>query len=204
MARKKTAKRKASKRQAPHKLRKPTLNAKQKRFVEEFLVDLNATRAAIRAGYSPQSAGTDGPLLAKDPKIAAAIELAEAERSKRTAITQDLVLKELYSMLTSSPDHYEIGTHEGDTPLKLREGAPTDAMKNVASMKVTTLLSGNQKVEFRLWDKTKAAQLVMRHLGMLNDSLKIDMGEELRKLLDGAAQQCQDKLLELASRRKGK
>src|SRR3546814_8117 len=71
------------------------LTDKQRRFVEEYLVDLNATQAAIRAGYSKKTAASIGEENLRKPDIAKAIQEAQAARSKRTEITQDQVLKEL-------------------------------------------------------------------------------------------------------------
>lgn len=67
----------------------------QARFVDEYLVDLNATQAAIRAGYSPKRADAIGHENLRKPEIAAAIEERMKAREKRTEITQDRVLTEL-------------------------------------------------------------------------------------------------------------
>ena len=71
------------------------LTDRQRRFVEEYLVDLNAAAAAIRAGYAATSARTVGPRLKALPKIRAALEAAMAERRRRVAVTQDRVIEEL-------------------------------------------------------------------------------------------------------------
>jgi len=71
------------------------LTAKQRRFVEEYLVDLNATQAAIRAGYSKKTAGQIGDENLKKPQIAAAIHAAQADRAKRVEIDADYVLHRL-------------------------------------------------------------------------------------------------------------
>lgn len=71
------------------------LTPKQRRFVEEYLVDLNATQAAIRAGYSRATARAIGHELLTKPNIAAAVAAGQDERSRRTEITADRVLKEL-------------------------------------------------------------------------------------------------------------
>ena len=68
------------------------LNPKQQRFVEEYLVDLNATQAAIRAKYSEKTARSVGAENLTKPDIAKAIQEAMAERSERTEIDQDYVL----------------------------------------------------------------------------------------------------------------
>ena len=71
------------------------MTKKQKRFVEEYLIDLNATQAAIRAGYSPDTAGSIGNENLKKPEICACVEKAMAERSKRTGVCADRVVQEL-------------------------------------------------------------------------------------------------------------
>ncbi len=71
------------------------LNAKKNRFVEEYPVDLNATQAAIRAGYSKKTAYSIGQRLLKDVEIQEAIQKAMKDRSERTGITQDKVVEEL-------------------------------------------------------------------------------------------------------------
>jgi phage terminase small subunit len=71
------------------------LTAKQARFVEEYLVDLNATQAAIRAGYSAKTAEWIGPQLLKKSHVADAIAKRMKAREKRTEITQDLVLTDI-------------------------------------------------------------------------------------------------------------
>ena len=71
------------------------MTRKQKLFCEEYQIDLNATQAVIRAGYSPESAGSIGSELLKKPEIRARIDKAMAERSKRTGINADRVLQEL-------------------------------------------------------------------------------------------------------------
>jgi phage terminase small subunit len=70
------------------------LTAKQRRFVEEYLTDLNATQAAVRAGYSEQTAGQVGFENLKKPQIAAAVAKAMRERSEATKIDAEWVLKQ--------------------------------------------------------------------------------------------------------------
>ncbi len=80
------------------------LTEKQKRFVEEYLVDLNATQAAIRAGYKGKTAGQTGSENLKKPEIQEAITRAIQNRQKRTEITQDRVLSELGKVAFSDAD----------------------------------------------------------------------------------------------------
>lgn len=76
------------------------LTPKQQRFVDEYLIDLNATQAAIRAGYSPKTAQEIGAQNLSKLIIAQAIEQAKAERSERTKINQDEVLKMWHDLAT--------------------------------------------------------------------------------------------------------
>lgn len=80
------------------------VNDRQLRFVEEYLVDLNATQAAIRAGYSEKTAYSIGQRLLKDVEVAAAIAKAQAARSEKTEITAERVLQELWDIATADPN----------------------------------------------------------------------------------------------------
>lgn len=71
------------------------LTPKQERFVQEYLVDLNATQAAIRAGYKEKTAGSIGQENLKKPEIQKAIQEAMKAQQQRTEITQDYVLQKL-------------------------------------------------------------------------------------------------------------
>lgn len=71
------------------------LSPKQRQFVQEYLVDLNATQAAIRAGYSAKTAKQQGARLLTNVDVATALSEAQAKRAERVEITQDMVLKEL-------------------------------------------------------------------------------------------------------------
>ena len=74
---------------------KDELTAKQARFVQEYLIDLNATQAAIRAGYSKRTAYSQGQRLLKKVEIQKVIQDAKDRRADRTEITQDKVLKNI-------------------------------------------------------------------------------------------------------------
>ena len=71
------------------------MTPRQRRFVEEFLIDLNATQAAIRAGYSARTAEQQGPRLLGNVEIAAAVQAAQRARSARVQVTQDAVVRGL-------------------------------------------------------------------------------------------------------------
>ena len=77
------------------------LTPKQQRFIDEYLVDLNASQAAIRAGYSARRADAIGYENLRKPEIAAAIRDAQAARSERTGITADRALQEVWAIATA-------------------------------------------------------------------------------------------------------
>ncbi len=71
----------------------PTLTSKQRLFISEYLVDRNATQAAIRAGYSAKTADRQGYRLLRNAEIRAAVESSTQARTERLALSADYVLK---------------------------------------------------------------------------------------------------------------
>ena len=144
------------------------LTAKQKRFVQEYLIDLNATQAAIRAGYSGKNADKIGPQLLGKTRVQAAIQEALQAREKRTLITQDRVLAELGKIgFSDLSDFVEFGP-DG---VSLKQDADVDGAVVAEVSETATQFGGSKKI--KLHDKMKALELIARHLGMLNDKLAI-------------------------------
>lgn len=144
------------------------LNPKQQRFVDEYLIDLNATQAAIRAGYSPKTATAIASENLSKPSISAAIACAMAERSKRTGITQDRILEELakvaFIKLTDIVD---------DTG-KIKDGATDEDRACIESIKYKRTDSDtgySEEREVKASSKLKAIELLMRHTGMLDSRI---------------------------------
>ncbi|WP_262268627.1 terminase small subunit [Microvirga yunnanensis] len=121
------------------------LNDKQTRFVEEYLVDLNAAGAARRAGYSARSAAPIGHANLRKPDIAAAIAAAREARSARTGLTQDWVLDRLREMAERCMRQ---------EPVLDRQGQPAGAFT------------------FNAAGATKALELIGKHLGMFKDRVE--------------------------------
>lgn len=158
-----------------------TLNLKQQQFVAEYLVDLNATQAAIRAGYSAKTAGSQGFDLLKKPEIAAAIAAAQQERGKRTEITADRVLQELGRIAFFDlrklyrPDGSLKAMHELDD-----DAAAVLAGVDVVEMQGSAEMGGEDGIKHipeytkkvKIPDKVAALGLAMRHLGMLTDKVQ--------------------------------
>lgn len=171
------------------------LTQKQRLFVDEYLIDLNATQAAIRAGYSPNNADKIGSELLGKTRVSDAIKTAMAERSKRTGINQDRILMELAKIALVNPENV-VNFDEA----KIREDALPEDLAAVASVKVKRFPTKDGEGierEIKFYDKTKALDLAGRHLGMFKDKLELSgqvginnpyaglTTEELKKLIHG-------------------
>lgn len=153
------------------------LTKKQKRFCEEYLIDLNATQAAIRAGYSPESARQSGADNMKNPYIRARIEKAMADRSRRTGVNADRVVMELAKI--AFVNAADVIDAEDAT---LKEDATAEDLAAVQSVKVKSFGEDGVEREIKLADKIKALELLGRHLGMFNDRLRLDAKLDTGKL----------------------
>lgn len=163
------------------------LTKKQKIFVDEYLIDLNATQAAIRAGYSPDTAGSIGSENLKKPEIRARIEKAMAEHSKRTGINQDRIIMELAKIALLNPK----GLVNFDEAT-IKEDATDEDVAAVASVKVKrfpTKDGEGVEREVKMYDKTKALELLGRHLGMFKDKVEVSGLDEEKKKLEDILQQ---------------
>lgn len=148
------------------------MTKKQKRFVEEYLIDLNATQAAIRAGYSPDTAQQMGSENLSKPVIKNAIDKAIAERSCRTGINQDRVIQEIAKLAFLNP----IDVIDMDEAT-IKGEANRDDTACIASVKVKVIPSEDGNIterEVKTYDKLKALELLGKHLGMFTDKLKME------------------------------
>lgn len=145
-----------------------SMTKKQKCFVEEYLIDLNATQAAIRAGYSPDTAYSIGQENLKKPEIKMRIEKAMAERSRRIGINQDRVLRELARVAFANAS--DMINMEDAT---LRADASEDDTAAIQSVKVKTFGEDGVEREIKMGDKLKALELIGKHLGVFKDNLSL-------------------------------
>lgn len=159
------------------------LTEKQKRFVEEYLVDLNATQAAIRAEYSPKTAYSMGQRLLKNVEVQATIQQAKQERSQRTEITQDMVLKELAKVAFANGTDFakvvcrevpmtsvdDDGNLQTVTKLQqLVEVRDTSMIPPEKRAAIASIKEGKYGIEVSSYDKVKALELLGKHLGMFD------------------------------------
>jgi phage terminase small subunit len=147
------------------------MNRKRHRFVEEYLIDLNATQAAIRAGYSEKTAYSVGEEILKKPEVQNAISAALAERSEKTKITAERVVQELAALAFTDFRKAVAWGPDGVTLL------PSDGLSDgeaaiIAEVTETRSETGGS-IKAKRYDKLKALELLGRHLGMFSD--KVDL-----------------------------
>lgn len=173
------------------------LTPKQKRFVQEYLVDLNATAAAIRAGYSKKTAEVIGYENLRKPQIETAINQAIQEREKRTKITQDMVLQEtaklaffdIRKMFDKNGKPLDISQLDDDTAAALVGLDVQDVYE----------FNGDEKQfvgyikKYKMSDKLRALELLGKHLGTWepkddgpkDETTEDDLSRSLRELGEG-------------------
>ena len=144
------------------------LTDKQKKFVEEYLIDLNATQACIRAGYSPKTAMEQGYQLLQKTSVQEAIAESMAERSRRTGINQDRIVQELARIA------FVKITDVVDSDGEINTNASDDDLACIESYKVEDSDSSSKR-EVKLASKIKALELLGKHVGMWNDKIQVDV-----------------------------
>lgn len=132
------------------------LTAKQQTFVEEYLVDLNATQAAIRAGYSEKTANEQGARLLANVSVAAEIKSGMLKRSERTEVTQDYVLRSIFETVERCKQAYPVLDRKGEPQLC---ETPSGELVPAYTFNAAGVLKG--------------AELLGRHLGIFDDKLKL-------------------------------
>ena len=162
------------------------LTPKQKRFVEEYLVDLNATQAAIRAGYSKKRASETGYQLLQKTTVSKAIQEAMDKRSERTGITGDQVIKQLAKIAFADIKDVVVWNNKEvvvDTDKKT--GKPVTQQELTIDVKSADEVDGTilseitettnhqgRKIGVKLNDRMKALELLGRHLGLFDPKMK--------------------------------
>jgi len=150
------------------------LTAKQKIFADEYLIDLNATRAyklAYPKVKNDESAAAAGARLLRNVKVEQYIQKRMRDREKRTEITQDMVLKELVKIGFANVTDYVTIEDKGIlrvVQVKSTDEIPEDKLGAIAGIK-----EGANGIEVKLNDKGKALELIGRHLGMFKDKLEV-------------------------------
>lgn len=143
---------------------------RQAAFIREYLVDLNATAAAKRAGYSAKCAHVQGARLLKDAKVRAKIDEAKKQRAERVEVKSDDILRELLRIMNTDVGAAfdELGHMR---PLK---EMPEDLRRAISSVEVDQDDEGGAAVKLRMWDKLKAIELLGKHLKMFTENHRVE------------------------------
>lgn len=145
------------------------LTPKQQRFVDEYLIDLNATQAAIRAGYSKKTAASIGDENLRKPAIAAVIDERRKGLSEKAEVDAADVLRQVARMAMFDPR--KLFDSDGN-PLPIHE-LPDEVAFVIQGLKVRKEITGKgddmevaQIIEYKMADRNSAAEKLMKHLGL--------------------------------------
>lgn len=157
------------------------LTTKQQVFVDEYLIDLNATQAAIRAGYSSKTANEQGCQNLAKLSIQEAVAKKMAVRSKRTGVNQDRIILEIAKIaFVNITDIVNVDK------ATIRGDASREDTAAISAVKVKVIPTDNGDIterEVKTYDKLKALEMIGRHMGMWND--KIDVSVNIPIVISG-------------------
>jgi phage terminase small subunit len=155
------------------------LSHRRARFVEEYLLDLNATRAACRAGYHANW----GYELLKNPGVARAVDRAIRNRSQRCQVTQDMVLSQLARIAFVDPRSLMDWGPDG-VVLKPSSQLSEAQAASVREVSETATPKG-PSIKLATLDRVKALELLGKHLGLFTDKTAPVSAPELKLTLHG-------------------
>ena len=165
------------------------LNAKQRRFVEEYKIDWNATQAAIRAGYSPDTAGQKGYDLLKIVEIQAALAESEQRCLEATDIKTEEVLRELKLMGFARVS--DVFDSDADGTIKLK---PFDSMNEYGKALISEITVTNRKTDFgetqtvrvKLADRARPLELLGKRLRLFTEKVEVSGDVDITAILAAA------------------
>jgi len=152
-------------------MKKP-LTELRERFCREYLIDLNATKAVVRAGYSKRGAAQMASFLLSIIKISARIQELQAARAERTDSKADRVIQEIKQVAFSEIGEFLSFDDKDGVKLKNSDEIPIEARRAIKSVSEVKNKAGG-RLSFRLHSKIKALELLMRHHGMFHDKLEV-------------------------------
>lgn len=182
------------------------LTPKQKIFVDEYLIDLNATRAykvAYPSCKKEETINAAASRMLRNVKVKDYIDKRMKDREKRTEITQDKVLNELAAIAFSNGAKYAkvvektAYNEEGQPILDPETGEPmkyktvdlalTDELADEEKKAISSIKRGKNGIEVSTCDKVKALELLGRHLGMFTDKVEVNgsLSNEINIMIDG-------------------
>ena len=146
---------------------KKPLTAKQERFCQEYLKCLNATRAAIKSGYSAANADKIGSNLVRKSRVTARLKELQAARSRRYEISAERILEELAKLAFSDITDYVSFNESG---VRLKESSDLNPKQRAAILEVSEVLNQHGgTTKFKLHDKVKALELLGKYQKLFTD-----------------------------------
>lgn len=176
------------------------MNDRQKKFADEYLIDLNAEAAAVRAGYSSRYARGNAHKLVANSCIQEYIKKKQQKREQRTEITQDMVLRELAIIaFSNAADYAKVIEKEltqeiegSEIPVLDAEGNPvtyktvepilTDDLTEDQKKALAVIKKGRDGFEIKPYDKLRALEMLGRHLGMWDKKSEKDIEEQIARI----------------------
>lgn len=177
------------------------LTDKQRKFCDEYLIDLNATQAAIRAGYTENYANTNASKLLQNTTVSQYIGERQKELSRKTEITQERVIRELALIAFSNNADYahvvekKMQVEAGGALVDLldKDGKPvmyrtvepvlTEELTEEQKRALAVIKKGRDGLEVKSCDKVKALELLGKHLGIFTDKIEANVNDTTRSEL---------------------
>lgn len=164
------------------------LTPKQARFVSEYLIDLNATQAAIRTGYKPNAADVQGARLLANASVSSAIAEKTKKQLERADLTASRVLEELRRLSFSNVQTL----FDAKGNLKPIQDLTPEEASAIASLEIIkkNAEAGDGKIDvvhkLKVWDKTRSLEMLAKHFALLTDVVRVDASEaNIARLIDG-------------------
>jgi len=182
------------------------LSAKHKRFVQEYMVDLNGTQAAIRAGYSPKSASEQAYDLLRKPQIQEALAEQVRARSERCKLTADQVIRELMKLAFGNLGDYHVLSESGLASLDLSK-ITNDQWAALKRIKIKQYADGKGEdardvieTEIEMHDKKGPLIELGKHLGLFRGEGNVSKEADALKVTADKQQRHVDHLAHFAER----
>lgn len=161
------------------------LNEKQQRFVSEYVKDLNATKAAQRAGYSKKTAYSQGQRLLKNAEVAAALATRQSKALERAELTASRTLEEMRRLAFGNvQDLFDAAGN-----LRALHELPREVAAQIASFEVVmkNATAGDGKIDrvlkIKTWDKPRVMEMLGKHFKLLSDVLEVEASDKLIEAL---------------------
>lgn len=151
-----------------------TFTTKQLMFCFEYLVDLNATQAAIRAGYSEGTARQISSQLMQRPHIKAKIEELNLQRLKKAEVTSELIISEFMSIVQDDIKNYVdlLTTKDGKLKIKWKD------LKQVNTQNISEIIQDKNGIRFKRYSRENALGQLGKYLGLFDDRMAIRLAFE--------------------------